>query len=98
MGKLVLIVVTYFVSDRTIDENIQVKIVPAEGVGPTECKVGQGRTDVSTIVSVNLSIGHTIWTTEVLILNITNPNSRVLGINSVNTWVKRSGRILNVLL
>jgi hypothetical protein len=93
VGKLVLIIVTYLVAIRTVDKNIQVKVVPAESIGPTECEVGQGRADVGTVLCVNDTI-----TVQVLILDITYPYGGILGIYTINGRMKGLGGILNVFL
>jgi hypothetical protein len=98
VGKLILIIITYLVAIRTINEDIQVEVVPTESVCPTECEVRQRRADVSAVVSVNLAVGHTVWTAKIFILDITYPYGGILGIYTINGRMKGFGRILNVFL
>jgi hypothetical protein len=93
VGKLILIIVTNLVAIRTINEDIQVEVVPTESVSPAECEVRQRRADVSTVLCINDAV-----TVQVLILDVAYPYGSVLGIYAINGRMKRFGGILNVFL
>ena len=97
MGKLVLVVITDLVTIRTVNEDIQVEVVPTEGVSPAESEFRQWRTDICTVVCINLSIGHAVRTAKILVLDIAYPYGAVLCIDTVYARMNRCGGILNIL-
>ena len=56
MSHLHVQIVGYLGTYRTIDEDIQVEVLVAEGIVPSEGPLWQWRTDVGLIILVNLAI------------------------------------------
>ena len=66
MGKLHLHVVSYLVAYRTVDEDVQVKVLVDKRVVPSEREVGQRRTDVGLVILVDDAIA-----IDILVFDIT---------------------------
>ena len=65
MSELHSIVVTYLVTIRTIDEDVEIPLLVVEGVVPTECELWKWRTNIGLILLVDLAIA-----IDILILDI----------------------------
>ena len=56
MSHLHVQIVGYLGTYRTVDEDIQVEVLVAEGIVPTEGPLWKWRTDVGLIILINLAI------------------------------------------
>ena len=77
MGELHFHVVVHLVAVCSVNENVEVEVLVAEGVGPSEGELGHGRPDIGLVVVVDNAIGLTLWAADVFEFKVANPRRGV---------------------
>ena len=54
-------------------EYVQVKVLVAESIVPSECEFGHRRTDICTVMLVDDAVGHSVGTADILELKVADP-------------------------